>query len=163
ARFKGCSLDILPAVTELDGFLRIEGLYKIGEGFCRGQGIFSADSVRIKGKCLRGVKANLVYAAGTKSWLSNDLRGDCYDGKFAGKFELRQSGGQAAEYILEVGLNAIELKKFLSDAETKEEPYNGETEGIMSGSLSVGGIVGEGSSRIGRCRLTVTDMAKPRE
>lgn len=158
ARFKGCSLDILPAVTELDGFLRIEGLYKIGEGFCRGKGIFSADSVRIKGKCLSGVKANLVYAAGRKSWLSNDLMGDCYEGKFAGKFELRQSGGEAAEYILEVGLNAIDLKKFLSDTETEEARYNGETEGIMSGSLSIGGIVGEGSSRIGRCRLTVTDM-----
>jgi hypothetical protein len=172
AEFKDCTLDISPPVTELDAVLKIEGLYKIGEGFVDGKAVISADSLRIRGKTVTGLSATLDYNPERKSWLARDLIAESYGGKTTGKFELRQLGDQVLEYTLELGFDDIDLRQFLSDTSQTKDADNVHTSGRMNGSLSILGHTGEAAkanhgrpdaggnahARIGRCRLTISNM-----
>ncbi|MCJ7778141.1 MAG: hypothetical protein MUP16_07505, partial [Sedimentisphaerales bacterium] len=138
---------------------------------------FTADSLRIKGKSLTKLRADTYYDPRRQSWMTKNLIADCYGGKLAGKFELKQSTEAALEYLLQVGFDNIDLKQFLSDTNPKETPRNNHTSsprpakgrglaedggeatgGKMSGILSVAGRTGESLPYIGRCRLQITDM-----
>jgi hypothetical protein len=119
---------------------------------------FTADNLRIKGKSLTRLKADTYYDPSRQSWMTKNLVADCYGGRLAGKFELKQSADTALEYLLQVGFDNIDLKQFLSDTNPKETPRNNQTTGKMSGVLSVAGRTGESLPYIGRCRLQITDM-----
>ena len=99
------------------------------------------------------------------------LSADCYGGRLAGKFQLKQPAEADLQYLLQIGLDNIDLKQFLSEqkrtlvrlatlsATNPEEIHrNSYTTGKMSGSLSIAAAVGEALPRIGRCRLWITDM-----
>lgn len=118
----------------------------------------TADSFRIKGKSLTGLKADTCYDRRRQSWVTKSLIADCYGGRLAGKFELKQPAGAALEYLLQVGFDNIDLKQFLLDTNLKEAPRNNYTSGKMSGLLSVASRIGESLPYIGRCRLRITDM-----
>ncbi|KPJ65736.1 MAG: hypothetical protein AMJ43_10070, partial [Coxiella sp. DG_40] len=96
---------------------------------------------------------------------------DCYSGRLAGKFQLRQPAEADLEYLLQLGFDNIDLKQFLSepkqtlvrlatlsDTNPEETRRNSYTSGKMSGSLSITATVGEDLPHIGRCRLWMTDM-----
>jgi len=116
------------------------------------------------------ISAKVVVTAG--SMRTKNLIADCYGGRLAGKFELKQLAEVAPEYLLQVGFDNIDLKQFLSDAKPvrdpkervsnvakpKETSENSDTSGEMSGSLSISGRIGDDYSRIGRCRLAISDM-----
>ena len=119
---------------------------------------FTADNLKIKGKSLTNLKADTFYDPGRKNWMTKNLCADCYGGRLAGKFELKRSGDVDLEYLLQVGFENIDLKRFLSDTAAKEELPNSHTAGKMSGVLSLTGHAGESLPYIGRCRLMITDM-----
>ncbi|MGA1979201.1 MAG: hypothetical protein ABSG99_01365 [Sedimentisphaerales bacterium] len=135
---------------------------------------FTADSLKIKGKSLTGLKADTYYDPSRRSWMAKSLTADCYGGKLAGKFELKRSTEADLEYLLQVGFDSIDLKQFLSDTNPsttstllstsslgtgpKGAPRDNYTTGKMSGVLSVAGRTGESLPYIGRCRLQITDM-----
>ena len=175
ARFKSCNFNSIPAVSECDAQLRAEGLYKTDAWFCEGRVQFTAESLRVAGKCLRGLKADISYEPDGQSWLTNNLTANCYDGRLAAKFELEKSEEEQLDYVLEACFDGIDLKQFLQDDKsyvTKlraheasslngrgEEDFNGRiTTGRMDGSLCVSGRMGDKYSRFGRCRLKITDM-----
>ena len=117
-----------------------------------------ADNLRIKGKSLTGLKANFCYEHTRRNWMTKYLIADCYGGRLAGKFELKQTHEADLEYLLHVGFDNIDLKQFLSDTNSQGAHRNSYTTGKMSGSLSIATAVGESLPRIGRCRLQITDM-----
>ncbi|MHC4486868.1 MAG: hypothetical protein ACYS4T_16945 [Planctomycetota bacterium] len=64
----------------------------------------------------------------------------------------------AGEYLLQVGFDNVDLKRFLSDTKLKKTPDNGYTTGKMNGSLSISSRISDSSSRIGIFRLAISDM-----
>jgi len=166
--FKGCNLNISPAITELNGTLQIEGLYKSGYGFIEGHAELRGCNARIKDKLLTKLNANMVYDNKLKQWQSTGMTCRCYDGTVAGRFSLKPEPG-GVSYVLDAGFYDINLKQFLSDPyryqrqdETARQrtsnDQNGYSQGNMCGSLSINSTVGSESERIGRCRLAITDM-----
>ncbi|MFA5251179.1 MAG: hypothetical protein WC454_01165 [Phycisphaerae bacterium] len=120
---------------------------------------FAADSLKVKGKSLTGLKVDTRYDPGRKSWIAEDLVADCYGGKLAGKLELKRSEEADLEYLLQVGFDDIDLKQFLRDTNLEEESSgNSYSSGKMSGLLNVAGRTGESLPYIGRCRFLITDM-----
>ena len=160
-RFKNCSFKLSDAETELDAILRTKGLYKTGDGLSNCQAAFDGGTLRIQGKSFTNLRADIFYDPDLCRWSTEDLIADCYGGKSTGKFEFKSAIGGAAgasEYLLRIGFNNIDLKQFLSDTKVRETPNNGYTSGTMSGSLSVNARLGDRSSRIGTCRLAISDM-----
>jgi len=169
--FKNCSFSTSPAITELNAkFKNIKGSYRTGHGLCDTGATLSAGGMRIKGKSLTALEARAInYDPAGESWLAKNLTADCYEGRVAGKFELKRSDDNVPQYLLQAVFHDIDLKRFLQDSEgdevlletaAKSEDIlrDDHTTGRMSGSLGAAGRLGESFSRIGRCRLQVTDM-----
>ena len=191
AKLKNCNLDIWPSVTDMNAVLDMNGLYKTGAGFSKSRVRARADTLKVRGKSITALKADMNYDRDRQSWLIDNLTADCYGGKLTGKLEYKQSKQGPSEYLLQAGFVDIDLKQFLWAPQTHSfafgEPLSepnriqerswtlsehgdespaalpdsqsyGATSGKMSGSLSLtSGVVG-GSSRLGRCRLIISDM-----
>jgi hypothetical protein len=164
AKLKECSLDIWPKLTELNAVLDMNGLYKTGSGLSKSRVTARADTLKVSGKSLTALKADMNYDCDRQGWLIDNLAADCYGGKLTGKLEYKQPAQGPSEYLLQVGFVDIDLKQFLSEqgdelpAALPDSKLNGATSGKMSGSLSLTTGVGRSSSRLGRCRLVICDM-----
>lgn len=123
-----------------------------------------ADSIRIKGKSLTTLKANISYDKEQQKWFSRNLIADCYAGRLTGKFELKRPLNTPLEYLLQIGFNDIDLKQFLLDTtensklKTENSELSDYTSGKISGSLSINAALDDSYPTIGRCRLKITDM-----
>jgi hypothetical protein len=160
-RFKNYGFKLSDVQTELDAVLETKGLYKTGEGLSSCRAALDGGTLKIQGKSLNNLKADIFYDPDRHSWFTEGLIADCYGGKSTGKFEFKSAIGGArgaSEYLLRLGFENIDLKQFLSDTKVKEIPDNGYTSGKMNGSLSVNARLGDSSSRIGTCRLAISDM-----
>ncbi|MCP4609283.1 MAG: hypothetical protein GY845_11275 [Planctomycetes bacterium] len=156
--FKKCSFNLSDAETELDAELKITGSYNTGRGLTNCQATVDGGTIRIQGKSFTNLKTDIFYDPDLRRWSTEDLIADYYGGKSIGKFELKQPAGKASEYLLQVVFDNIDLQQFLSDTKGKEIAENRYTSGRMDGSLSVNARVGDSSSRVGICKLTMTDM-----
>ncbi|MHC4104593.1 MAG: hypothetical protein ACYSR9_06605 [Planctomycetota bacterium] len=156
--FKNCSFKLSDAETELDAVLKIKGLYNTAEGLSNCQAAFDGGTLRIQGKSFTNLKADIFYDPDLRRWSTEDLIADYYGGKTIGKFELQQPAGKASEYLLQVVFDNIDLQQFLADTKNKEIAGNRYTSGRMDGLLSVNARLGDSSSRLGVCKLTMTDM-----
>jgi hypothetical protein len=114
-RLKDCNFDLSGVRAELDAQLHAKGSYKIGAGFSAGAVSLSADSLRLKGKTINNLKADINYDPDTQSWLAENLLADCYGGKVIGKLEFKRLSQQSLKYMLQVGFNRVDLKQFLAD------------------------------------------------
>ncbi|MHC4574703.1 MAG: hypothetical protein ACYS76_11325 [Planctomycetota bacterium] len=179
ATFKNCNLDVSTAVTELDAVLQVECLYKIGQGFDSGLAVLRADGLRVEGKSLTELNADLIYDRNQQSWLTRNLVAGFYGGSLTGRFELKQPIARASDYLLQVAFENVDLKEFLRDrVKCIDEPpkadftirpgapetsWNaGDTSGKFSGSLCLAGLIARGShddqGLAGRCKLTIWDI-----
>lgn len=177
AKLKTCNLDIWPRVTDLNAVLDMNGLYKTGTGFSKSRVTARADTLKVSGKSVTALKADMNYDRDRQSWLIDNLAADCYGGKLTGKLEYKQPAQGPSEYLLQVGFVDIDLQQFLSEPNRSQErtwtlseqgdelpaalpdlQSYGATSGEMSGSLSLTTGVGRSSSRLGRCRLIISDM-----
>ncbi|MCP4258188.1 MAG: hypothetical protein GY774_11930 [Planctomycetes bacterium] len=156
--FKKCSFKLSDTETELDAVLKIKGLYNTGEGLSSCNATFNGGALGIQGKSFTNLKADILYDPDLRRWSTEDLIADYYGGKSIGKFELKQPAGKASEYLLQVVFDNVDLQQFLSDTKDKETAENRYTSGRMDGSLSVNARIGDSSSRVGVCRLTMRDM-----
>ncbi len=175
ARFKGCNFNSIPAVTQCDAQLRAVGLYKTDGWFCEGRVELAAGSLRVADKHLKGLKGDINYNPGGQRWVADNLTAYCYGGRVGAKFELKKSQEEQLDYILEACFDNIDLKQLLLDDKSyvtklwvrqagsldgrgEEELNEHITTGQMNGSLCVSGRMGDKYSRLGRCRLNMTDM-----
>jgi hypothetical protein len=138
--------------------LRTKGTYKTGEGLSSFQGAFNGGTLKIQGKSFTNLKADIFYDPDSHHWSTQGLIADCYGGKLKGKLEFKQPDEQLSEYVLQTGFDNIDLKQFLADTELGQAPEQGHTSGKMNGSLSLNARLGDNSSRIGTCRLAISDM-----
>ena len=157
-RFKNCGFKISGARTEWDAALKTKGLYKTGDGLHKAQAFLSADNLRIQGKSFTDLKADIYYDRELRNWATRNLVADCYGGKLTGRYEFKQPADAPLEYLLQVGFDNVDLKQFLSDTRLEAASGTERTTGKMDGSLSVSGRIDDSSSRIGVCRLVITDM-----
>ncbi|MHC4691858.1 MAG: hypothetical protein ACYS67_03880 [Planctomycetota bacterium] len=176
-KLKTCNLDIWPKLTDMNAVLDMNGLYETGTGFSKSSVAARADTLKVSGKTLTALKADMNYDRDRQSWLIDNLTADCYGGKVAGKIEYKQPAQGPSQYLMQVGFVDIDLKQFLSEPSRVQErsrtlseqgddspearsglKTNGDTSGKMSGSLSLTAGVGGGSWRLGRCRLVISDM-----
>ena len=144
--------------TKLNATLRTKGTYKTGEGLSSFQGAFNGGTLKIQGKSFTNLKADIFYDPDSHHWSTQGLIADCYGGKLKGKLEFKQPDEQLSEYVLQTGFDNIDLKQFLADTESGQAPEQGHTSGKMNGSLSLNARLGDNSSRIGTCRLAISDM-----
>jgi len=155
---RNCGFETSGSKIELDTIFKTKGLYKTGEGFTNCQAALDGGTLRIRGKSFTGLKANIFYDPNSRDWSTQDLTADWYGGKLKGEFVFTQPTDKAGEYMLQTGFDNVDLKRFLSGTELQELPENGHTSGRMNGSFSMYARVGDSSSRIGTCKLIISDM-----
>jgi hypothetical protein len=142
----------------LNASLNTKGSYTTGEGFSSCNSLLDGGTLKILGKSFTNLKTDICYDPDSRNWFTQNLMADFYGGKLKGKFEFNQPPGQAEEYVLQTGFENVDLKQFLSDTPSGQSPEKGHTGGIMNGSLSLNAGLGENSSRIGTCKLSISDM-----
>jgi hypothetical protein len=157
-KFKGCDFNASDTQIRLDALLKIEGLYTTGRGFDDYNVAFDGGTVRVLDKAFDNVKADIVYDPALNSWCTEGLVADCYTGKATGKVELRQLSESVSEYLVIIYFDNVDIQQFLSDTEAQKIPEGGFTTGKMKGSLSLSARSGNSSSRVGTCKLAITDM-----
>ena len=155
---KNSSIKMSGTTIELNAPLETKGTYKTGEGLSSCQNKLNGGTLKILGKTISNLKGNICYDFDSRYWSTQDLIADFYGGKLKGKFELKQPPGQAEEYVLQTGFENVDLKQFLSDTVSGQAPEKGHTSGIMDGSLSLNAGLDDNSSRIGTCKLSISDM-----
>jgi hypothetical protein len=156
--FKGSNFNMSGTTAELHGILTTKFFYRTGSGFSSGWFSLVADSLKIKGKSVTNLKAELNYNPSLRNWTCENLIADCYGGDLIGKLEIRPRARWSPRYLLQMGFNHVDLKSFLSAGRPKEDVEKGCTGGTMSAALSVGVRVGDSSIRLGRCRISIVDM-----
>ena len=152
------SIKMSGITTELNAAFKTKGRYTTGEGFSSCQSAFNGGTLKIHGKSFTNLKAHIFYDPDSRNWSTHDLIADLYGGKLKGKFEFKQPAEQVGEYVLQTGFENVDLKQFLSDTASGQVPEKGHTSGKMNGSLSLNASLGDNSSRIGTCRLSISDM-----
>ena len=156
--FVNSSINVSGTKIELNAPLETKGTFKTGEGFSSCQNELNGGTLKILGKTITNLKGNVCYDFDTRYWSTQDFIADFYGGKLKGKFEFKQPAGQAEEYVLQTGFENVDLKQFLSDTASGQAPEKGHTSGIMNGSLSLNAGLGGNPSRIGTCKLSISDM-----
>jgi len=153
-----CSLQVAGSKIELHADLEIDGLYKTGRGFETCHVGLVGERLGILGKSLGNLTADIDYDKNLRKWTSENLVADCYGGKLTGRLEFEQLSDGPLEYVLQTGFEGVDLKEFLSDTRMKGDSEQDHTTGEMEGSLNVRARVGDSSSRIGTCKLLISDM-----
>jgi len=163
-KFSECNFNLPGVISEFTGELKTKCLYKTGYGFNNGRALLSAQMLRIGGKAFTNLLADVYYDNNRQVWFSKNLVADLYGGGLTGELEFKQPADSPLEYFLQVGFDNVDLKQYLSDASYQlkspgsEPPLGDYTSGKMDGSLSVGFQGGDSYSRVGRCRLDISDI-----
>jgi len=156
--FENCSIKTQPEITQVFSDFKMKGSYKIGKGLSSINGSFISDKLRIKGKSFTNLVADVSYDSNNnkQKLLIENIAAGCHSGAFVGSLEI--GGSSKPYYLLQTGFKNINLRDFLADADGEEISYEGKTSGKINGSLSIKGDISDNNSRIGRCRLSITDM-----
>jgi hypothetical protein len=156
--FVNSSINLSGTKIELNAPLETKGTYETGEGLSSCQNELNGGTLKILGKTFTNLKANICYDFNSRYWSTQDFIADFYGGKLKGSFEFKQPAEQVEEYVMQAGFENVDLKQFLSDTTSGQAPEKGHTAGTMTGSLSLNAGLGNNSSRIGVCRLSINDM-----
>lgn len=157
ADFKNCAISELGAITELNATMEAQGQYRTAEGLVQAKAALQAAKIRIRGKELNELAADVNYDNRTEKWSAENLKAGFYGGKLTGRFEIRQNEKSALDYQMEAGFEGVELGRFLSD-NVRHSAQNGQTSGRMGGTLSLSGTIGDAPGRIGLCRVRIDNM-----
>ncbi|MFH1715786.1 MAG: AsmA-like C-terminal region-containing protein [Planctomycetota bacterium] len=143
---------------ELNAVLKTTGRYNTRDGLSLCQATVAGGKLRTLGKSFANLQAHVSYDPNSQTWAAENLVADCYGGKLRGKFALIQSNDRTGEYVLQTGFNNVDLQQFLSDTALETSPENKRARGKIEGSLNLSTKIGDSYSRIGTCRLTITEM-----
>jgi hypothetical protein len=155
---KNCGFRVSGSRIELDSVLKTKGQYKTGQGFSNCRATLDGGTLRVWGKTLRSLSSDIFYDPNQATWSTKHLVADFYGGKLKGEFVFNHSAERAGSYVLQTGFGDVDLKRFLADTKLEQAPENGYTTGQMDGSLSINAQIGDISSRIGVCKLSISDM-----
>jgi len=155
---KTCSLQVSGAGTELAGTVAFAGAYDAERGLARGRLHLGADRFSIKGKDVTDLKADIAYDPNTQRWSARNFLGHCYEGKVLGDFQVAPVGPGVFQYLVTASLNRVDLQQFLVAGKVGEAAEKDYSSGILNAAVSLGARMGDGSSRLGVCRVDVADM-----
>jgi hypothetical protein len=155
---KTCSMRVSGAGTEMDGTLAVAGLYDPERGFSVGRVHLAADRLTVRGKDVTDLNADIVYDPNADTWSAHNFLGHCYDGKILGDFLVEPVAPGVFRYLVTSGLNRVDLRRFLLAGKVGEAAEKDYSSGILNAAVSLGARVGDGSSRLGVCRVDVADM-----
>jgi len=155
---KTCSLQVSGTGTELVGAVAFEGAYDTERGLSMGHLELAADRFTIKGKDVTDLKADIVYDPNSGCWSAHHFLGHCYGGKVLGDFQVDPAGTGVFQYLVTTGLNRVDLQPFLRAGKADQEATKDYSSGILNAAFSLGARVGDGSSRLGVCRVDVADI-----
>ncbi len=153
-----CSLDVSGAGTEVCGKLDVAAAYDTRTGFSTGQMHLAADRLNVKGKDITNLDAELVYDPNTRVWSAHNFLGHCYRGKLLGNLRIEPVEQGIVQYLATVGLVRVDLQRFLFGRKLNREDEADYSSGTMNATLGLGARVGDGSSRLGVCRIDVANM-----
>jgi len=156
--FKTCSLHVSGTGVELCGALAIEGLYDPNSGFSEGRVHLAADRFTVKGKDVTDLDADIIYDPNNRKWSANNFMGHCYGGRILGDLEVSRAEKGVLRYLMAVVLNRVSLQEFLLAGKLGEAGERSYSSGLLNATLSLGARIGDGSSRLGLCRVDVADM-----
>ncbi len=157
-KLRTCSLNVSGAGAELSGLLQIDGLYDTGKGLAEGRVQLAADRLTIKRKEITDLNADVIYDPNAKVWSAHNFLGRCYEGKVLGRLEIGRVGPGVLQYLVTVAFNRVSLEPFLLAGKLGQAAEKSYTSGTMNAVLSMGAKIGDGSSRLGLCRIDVADM-----
>lgn len=155
---RNCAFNTSHSSIRLDATLKPVGLYKTGEGFISCRTILDGGTLMVRGKSFTDLKADVSYDPELRRWSTDNLIANCYNGKLVGRFQFQEPVEQPGRYVLQAGFVDVDLKRFLSDTELERAATNGHTSGNMNGSLCINARTGDNASRIGACKLSISDM-----
>ena len=75
-----------------------------------------------------------------------------------GDFQIEPAGPGVFQYLVTASLNRVNLRRFLLAGKAGEAVEKDYSSGILNAAVSLGARVGDGSSRLGVCRVDVADM-----
>ncbi len=153
-----CSLDISNAGTEMCGVLDLAALYDTKKGLSKGSIHVAADQLMIRNKVVTDLNADVIYDPNTGTWSADNFLGHCYEGKLLGNVDVIQAEPGVLEYLVTVALHRVSLQPFLLAGKASETVAKDYSSGTMDTALSLGARIGDGSSRLGLCKIHVTDM-----
>jgi hypothetical protein len=153
-----CSFHVSGTGTEVYGTLGIEAAYDTKTGFSSGRMQLAADRFNIKGKDVTRLNAELVYDPNTRVWSADNFLGDCYGGHLLGRLRIAPLATGVVQYLATVGLVRVDLKRFLLGGKLDPAAETSASSGTMNATLGLGASIGDGSSRLGVCRIDVADM-----
>ncbi|UCE47400.1 MAG: hypothetical protein JSW47_17595, partial [Phycisphaerales bacterium] len=153
-----CGFKVSGSRIKLSSLLKAQGHYNTDDGFKNCQAQLEDGKLKILGKTINSLSTKILYDPNEASWSTEDLVADFYGGKLKGKLVISRPTDRPGEYVLQTGFNGADLKRFLADTKQADMPENGYTTGQMNGSLSLHAQIGDISTRIGACKLSINDM-----
>ncbi|MDI6448557.1 hypothetical protein [Anaerobaca lacustris] len=153
-----CSLNISGAGAEVRGTLDIEAMYDTATGFSAGWMQLAADRLSVKGKDVTDLKAEFLYDPNSHTWSADNFLGRCHGGRLLGNLRIEPVETGVVQYLATIGLVRVDLQKFLLGGRLDQAADRNYTSGTMNATLGLGARIGDGSSRLGVCRIDVADM-----
>ncbi len=158
ASLKAHNLHIAGPTAELHGDLTVEGSYSTKVGLCGARMDLDAQRLTIRGKSITDLRGAIVFDPNARTWSAPSLVGACYEGRVVGDLELCSAEESAWQYVLQVAFHHVNLQQFLAAGKATGPAEGDYGSGVMDASLSLGARLGDGSSRLGSCRVNVADM-----
>jgi len=158
AHLKACDLNLSGARAQLDGALELAGAYDTKSGFENGRLELDAERLTIRGKSMTDLKADIVFDPNAGRWSATNFFGDCHGGRILGNVHVDKVDEGVLQYMLHVAFNKVDLQQFLLAGRPGEAAEKHYSSGTMDASLSLGARIGDGSSRLGICRVNVVDI-----
>lgn len=158
ANFKTCSLNVSGAGSELCGALRIKNAYSTKAGLLTGRMELDAERFTVRGKALTDLRAEVLYDPNSGAWSARHFLGDCYRGRVLGDLEVGKAADGVLQYVVDVAFLRVALQPFLLAGRRAEPAAKSTTTGTMDAALTLGARMGDGSARLGLCRVNVIDM-----
>ncbi|MDY0356687.1 MAG: hypothetical protein RBR19_12465 [Sedimentisphaerales bacterium] len=155
---KTCSLNISGTGAEVRGTVDVAAIYDTATGFSSGRLQLAADRISIKGKDVTDLNAELLYDPNSRTWSAENFLGRCHGGRLLGSLRIEQIQTSVVEYLATIGLVRVDLQKFLLGGRLDQAAETNTTSGTMNATLGLGARIGDGSSRLGVCRVDVADM-----
>ncbi len=144
-------------LSDIHGQITAEGRYRKKRGFQFGRGQFDLAHVRLQQKRLEQVSGHFAFDPTQQQWESKHFTGLFYKGLMVGNARLGR-GPSGWTYQLWSGFEDVSLQAFLANADENAQRSTDHTQGILRGTLSIGGSLFDKQKRLGRCRFDITDM-----
>ena len=158
ASLKTHDLRFTGPAAELCGDLKVEGSYSTKAGLSDARMELDAQRLTIRGKSITDLRGGIVFDPNARTWSAPNFVGNFYEGRVAGDLELRTVDESVSQYELRVAFHRVNLQQFLAAGKAAGGAEGDYGSGVMDASLSIGARVGDGSSRLGLCRVDITDM-----